>query len=120
MKKIYLLLPLLVFTLLFSSCNKDEDTSPTTAKITVNTTVADYGTVAGVSVTLYKSSDDVAVATKTTNDSGKVVFDNLETNIYYADAEYIDNYDIEYGDDSNDLTVIAGDDKTITLHLTEL
>ena len=117
MKKNFFLLPLFVFTLIFTSCNKDDDPKPTTAKINVSTTVEDYGAIAGVSITLYNASTDVAIATKISDADGKTKFENVTPNTYVIEADYTDSDDFDYYGDTNTFTVNAGDEKSVSISL---
>jgi len=118
MKKIYFLLPLLVFTLMFTSCNKDDDPEPTTAKITVTSTVEDFGTIANIAVTLFNSTSDVAISTKNSDSNGKVVFENVSPGTYYVEALYIETSTGDEADaDTDDFVIAAGDEKSINLSL---
>ncbi len=116
-KKIYFLLPILVLALIFTSCNKDDDPEPTTAKIIVNTNVVDFGVIANVDVFLIDNITDNEIDTKITGSDGKVTFLNVTPGSYYIVGEYETNNGDLYDDESSVFSVSAGDERTINLVL---
>ncbi len=100
------------------SCSKDNDEpEPTTGKITVNITVQSFGSIANVDVFLINNVTDNTIDTKVTNTNGVVEFTNVAPGSYYIVGEYETNEGDLYDDESNVISVAAGDERTVNLVL---
>lgn len=85
--KLFLALTLITFT--FSNCNKDEETTgdlevyveDVTGSAIVNETVYLYNNEADFNNVIFSDS-------KTTDNSGRVIFLNLDPGVYYVDCDF--------------------------------
>ncbi len=87
---------LMASMLLVTACKKDqnEDEQPKETKIIIHTTVAGLGKVAGVHVFLHYYNNPPIE--QVTDDTGKVVYENMPPGYYYGSASYDDGNGQEY------------------------
>ena len=88
-KTLKLLIVTLVLLIAFTSCRKDEDT---TGDLEVYVEDINGVPIVGQTVYLYNNQADfnnvIYSETRTTNNSGRVIFLNLKPGVYYVDCDF--------------------------------
>ena len=94
MKPTKLLAILFIGVLILSSCKKEEEN---TGKVHVIARVLNIGKVAGIKVSLNRTSNNEKIETKNTDAEGEVTFANLTPDTYFLTASYDDGTDTYSG-----------------------
>ncbi len=85
---------LLIGILILSSCKKEEDE---TGKVHVIARVLNIGKVAGIKVSLNRTSNNEKIETQNTDADGEVTFTNIAPDTYFLTASYDDGTDTYSG-----------------------